>query len=146
MTVRQPNLMQAASLPGPELARSVKGFLLAQGILMSVLALALFFAPSLMSALWPWKVTPLLAQMYAGPLLSYGLGSLWFSTQRQWLGVRAIVPAMLAFSLTTVIVSFIHVGLFSFAEIADLLWFAWFLFATVMLTLFTVRAMQARPV
>jgi hypothetical protein len=144
MTVRQPNLMQAASLPGPALARPAKLFLLAQGILMSVLAVALFFAPSLMSTLWPWKVTPLLAQMYAGPLLSYGLGSLWFSTQRQWLGVRAIAPAMLAFSLTTVIVSFLHLSLFSFSEVADLLWFAWFLLATVMLAWITLRSMQAR--
>lgn len=145
MTVRQPDLMQAASLPGPELDRPAKLFLLAQGILVTVLAVALFFAPGLMSALWPWKVTPVLAQMYAGPLLSYGLGSLWFSTQRQWLGVRAILPAMLSFSLTTVIVSFLHVGLFSFGEVADLLWFGWFLFASVMLALFTVRAMQVRP-
>jgi len=146
MTIRQPNLMKAASLPGLELARSAKGFLLAQGILMSLLAAALFLAPNLVSTLWPWKVTPTLAQMYAGPLLSYGLGSLWFSTQRQWLGVRAIVPAMLAFSLTTVIVSFLHIGLFSFGEVADLLWFGWFLFATAMLAWITLRASQARSV
>lgn len=145
MTIRQPNLMQAASLPGPELDRWAKGFLIAQGILMTTLALTLFFAPSFMSALWPWKVTPVLTQMYAGPLLSYGLGSLWFSTQRQWLGIRAIVPAMLAFSLTTVIVSFLHVGLFSFREVADLLWFGWFLFATVALALITTRALQSHP-
>jgi hypothetical protein len=144
MTIRQPNLMQAASLPGPALDRSAKGFLLAQGLVLSLLAIALFFAPAPMSTLWPWKVTPLLAQMYAGPLLSYGLGSLWFSTQRQWLGVRAIAPAMLAFSLTTVIVSFLHLSLFSFSEVADLLWFAWFLLATVMLAWITLRAMQAR--
>ena len=144
ITVRQPNLMQAAPLPGPELDRRAKGFLLAQGILMSVLAVTLFLAPGFMSTLWPWKVTPLLAQMYAGPLLSYGLGSLWFSTQRQWLGVRAIVPAMLVFSLTTVIVSLLHIGLFSFGEVADLLWFAWFLFATVMLAWITFRALQVR--
>jgi len=144
MTVRQPNLMQAASLPGPELARWAKGFLLAQGILAAALALTLFLAPGFMSALWPWKVTPLLAQMYAGPLLSYGLGSLWFSRQGQWLGVRAIVPAMLVFSATTVVVSFLHVSLFSFGEFADLLWFGWFLFATVMLALIASRALQAR--
>jgi hypothetical protein len=144
MTIRQPNLMQAASLPGPELDRWAKGFFIAQGILMLALAVTLFLVPGFMSTLWPWKVTPLLAQMYAGPLLSYGLGSLWFSTQRQWLGVRAIVPAMLAFSLTTVIVSFLHIGLFSFGEVADLLWFGWFIFATAMLGWITFRALRAR--
>jgi hypothetical protein len=143
MTIRQPNLMQAASLPAPALDGWAKGFLLAQGLVLSLLAIALFLAPAPMSALWPWKVTPLLAQMYAGPLLSYGLGSFLFSKQTEWLGVRSIVPAMLAFTLTTVIVSFIHVGLFSFSEIADLLWFAWFILSSLFLSAMTLRALRS---
>lgn len=140
MTVRQPSMMGAASLPGPALAGWARNFLLAQGILVTALSAALFFAPAFMSTIWPWNVTPVLAQMYAGPLLSYGLGSLLFARQEQWLGVRAIVPAMLAFTATTVVISFIHVGLFSFTELADLLWFGWFIFATLVLTLLTARA------
>lgn len=140
MTVRQPSMMNAASLPGPALDGWARNFLLAQGILVTALSAALFFAPAFMSTIWPWTVTPVLAQMYAGPLLSYGLGSLLFARQEQWLGVRAIVPAMLAFTATTVVISFIHVGLFSFAELADLLWFGWFIFATLVLTLLTARA------
>ena len=144
MTVRQPSMMEAASLPGPELARWAKNFLLAQGILVSVLAIALFLAPGLMSTLWPWKVTPVLAQMYAGPLLSYGLGSFLFAKQEQALGVRAIVPAMLAFTVTTVVVSILHINLFAFNEIADLLWFAWFIISSIILAVRTTHVMQAR--
>ena len=108
MTVRQPSMTQAASLPGPALDRWVKNFLLTQGILVTLLAVALFFAPALMSTFWPWKVTPVLAQMYSGPLISYGVGSYLFSRQEKWLGVRAIVPAMLVFTATTVAVSFLQ--------------------------------------
>ena len=143
MTVRQSSMMQSASLPGPELASWAKNFLLAQGILIIVLSIALFLAPGLMSTLWPWKVTPVLAQMYAGPLLSYGLGSFLFAKQEQALGVRAIVPAMLAFTVTTVLVSFMHISLFSFAEFADLLWFAWFIISSVFLAVMAMRVMQA---
>ncbi|HLO30825.1 MAG TPA: hypothetical protein VK249_16895 [Anaerolineales bacterium] len=144
MTLRQPQLMEAGDLPGTELANLAKSFLLAQGILFSVLAVVLFFAPTFMSTLWPWKVTPVLAQMYAGPLLSYGLGSLLFSRQQKWLGVRAILPGMLVFTAATVVISFLHIGLFSFAEIADLLWFGWFITASVILALLTFRAWQER--
>lgn len=144
MTIRQPSMMEAAALPGPALARWEKSFLLAQGVIICALAAALFLAPGFMSTLWPWKVTPVLAQMYAGPLLSYGLGSLLFSRQAQVLGVRSILPAMLAFTLTTVIVSLMHVNLFAFNEISDLLWFAVFISATVALTVMTARAWQAR--
>jgi hypothetical protein len=144
MTVRQPSMMEAASLPGPALAGWAKGFLLVQGILITALSLALFLAPTWMSTLWPWKVTPVLAQMYAGPLLSYGLGSFLFSKQGQWQGVRAIVPAMLVFTLTTVFVSLTHMGLFSFTELADLLWFAWFTLSSVILAVMSVQVMRAR--
>ena len=147
MTVRQPSMMDAAPLPGPALPGWGRSFLLVQGTLVTLLSVALFFAPTFMSTVWPWKVTPVLAQMYAGPLLAYGLGSLLFARQEQLLGVRAIVPAMLAFTATTVVISFVHVNLFSFGEVADLLWFGWFIFATVILfplTLRTLRMLSAR--
>ena len=144
MTWRGPKPQQADTLPGLSLPAWSKGFLLMQGIVISVLAVLLFFIPNFMSTIWPWKVTAALAQMYAGPLLSYGLGSLFFSRQDKWLGIRAIVPGMFAFTAGTVIVSFIHINLFSFSELADLLWFGSFGIATVVLGALTVRAMQAR--
>jgi hypothetical protein len=144
MTVKQPKLQQADSLPGPTLPAWTKGFLLAQGVIVSLLAILLFFFPTFMSTVWPWAVTPALAQMYAGPLLSYGLGSLIFSRQNTWRGIRTIVPGMFAFAITTIIVSFIHVNLFSFAELADLLWFGLFGIATVVLGMLTVRVMQVK--
>jgi hypothetical protein len=142
MTLRPSPRKDAGDLPGLELARGARGFLLAQGILFSLLAVLLFFVPAFMSTLWPWKVTTVLAQMYAGPLLSYGLGSLLFARQRKWLGVRAILPGMLIFTVTTVIISFVHIGLFSFNEVPDLLWFGWFILASLILTLLTFRALQ----
>ena len=142
MTIRQSHRMDAADLPGLELGSGARGFLLAQGILFSLVAALLFFAPAFMSTLWPWKVTPVLAQMYAGPLLSYGLGSLLFARQTKWMGVRAILPGMLIFSAVTVIISFVHIGLFSFTEVADLLWFGWFMIASLILALLTFRAIQ----
>lgn len=144
MTVREPKLQQGDELPGPSLPGWSKSFLLVQGIVFSTLAVLLFFAPGFMSTVWPWQVTPALAQMYAGPLLSYGFASLLFSRQNKWLGIRAIVPGMVAFTAGTIIVSFIHINLFSFTELADLLWFGSFGVATVILGVLTFRAMQAR--
>jgi len=143
MTIQQSHLMKAGDLPALPIAGWARAFLFLQGILFSLVAILLFFAPAYMATLWPWKVTPVLAQMYAGPLLSYGLGSLLFSRQEKWLGVRAILPGMLVFTVTTVVVSFIHIGLFSFNELPDLLWFGWFLFASLLLAVLTFRALQA---
>lgn len=144
MTVRQSRLQQRDVLPGPSLPAWAKSFLLTQGFIIIGLAVLLFFAPNFMSTIWPWKVNPVLAQMYAGPLLSYGLGSLLFSLQKKWLGIGAIVPGMVAFTAATLIVSILHINLFSFAELADVLWFGLFSIATGMLGVLTVRALQAR--
>lgn len=144
MTVRQPKSQQVDALPGPSLPAWSKGFLLTQGIVVSMLAILLFFIPNFISTIWPWKVTPVLAQMYAGPLLSYGLGSLLFSRQDKWIGIRAIVPGMFAFTATTIIISFMHVNLFSFTELADLFWFGLFAIATVILGVLTIRVIQVQ--
>ena len=144
MTLQQPTLIKTGDLPGAPFAAWAKGFLLLQGILFSLLAVLLFLVPAFMSTLWPWKITPVLAQMYAGPLLSYGLGSLFLSRQRKWLGVRAILPGMLVFTATTVMISFLHIGLFSFNEVAALLWFGWFIIASLLLVLLTFGALWIR--
>ncbi len=133
-----------AELTGASLPAWSKGFLLIQGIVVILLGGLLFLIPTFMSTVWPWKVTPALAQMYAGPLLSYGLGSLLFSRQNTWIGIRAIIPGMFAFTATTIIVSFLHISLFSFTEIADLLWFVAFGIAAVLLGILTLQGMQAR--
>ena len=143
MTLQQSPTRKSEELPGLALAGWARGFFVLQGILFSVLAGLLFFAPAFMTALWPWKVTPVLAQMYAGPLLSFGLGSLLFSRQKKRLGVRAILPGMLVFTATTVIISFLHFNLFSLQETADLLWFGWFLLASIILAILTFQALQA---
>ena len=142
MTYRDPASMDPATLSGPALDSWAKHFLLTQGVVISLLAAALFFAPAWMSTLWPWNVTPTLAQMYAGPLLAYGVGSTIYSRQGQWRGVRSIVPGMLSFTMVTVIVSFMHVKFFSFTEISDLLWFAWFIIASAFLGVMTLRSIK----
>jgi hypothetical protein len=143
MTLRQPQQrINAGDLRGLPLAGWAKGFLLLQGILFSLLALLLFFAPSFMATVWPWAVTPVLAQMYAGPLLSYGLGSLLFSRQEKWLGVRSILPGMLVFAGTTLVISLFHRSLFSLNELPDLLWLGWFMLSSLILAVLTFRALQ----
>src|SRR6185503_3046559 len=55
MTVRQSPLIKDVELPGLLLAGWAKGFLLVQGILFSLLAMLLFFAPTFMITVWPWN-------------------------------------------------------------------------------------------
>jgi len=144
MTVRNPEMMETADLPGPKADAWAKWFLLLQGILFTLLALLLFFFPAFMAALWPWTLTQVLAQMYAGPMLAYGLGSLLFSRQDTWIGIRAIVPGMVIFTDATLLLSLLHVDVFSFQSPAGALWFGWFAVATLVLLFMGFTAVQVR--
>jgi hypothetical protein len=103
-----------------------RGYLYTQGIGMTLLAISLLVAPGAMSTLWPWKITPLLAQLYGAPFLSYGLGSLYTARQRTWTEVRTVVFATLVFALAVLLSSIYHRGLFSAENLATWLWFGGF--------------------
>lgn len=50
--------------------------LLAQGVLLFGLGVALYLVPSLQSVLWPWLLTPLTARAVAAWLVAFGLGAM----------------------------------------------------------------------
>jgi hypothetical protein len=60
------------------------------------------------------------------------------------MGIRALLPGTLVFSATTIVISFLHIDLFTFSETADLIWFGWFILATAILVYMTVRSMQVQ--
>ena len=131
------------SIPGPGLPAWVQGYLLAQGIVVTALALVLLLFPEFMVNVWPWKITRLLAQIYSAPFLAYGLSSLMLSRKQTWPEVRVVVMATFVFALGVLLASFIHRELFSPTNVATWLWFGGFLLATVILGLLTMRAIRA---
>jgi hypothetical protein len=139
---------RADEAPGVPLPPWARGFLWSQGALVSIVAACLFVAPALGARLWPWPVTPLLAQLYAGPLLAYGAGSLLCARQGTWEGAAALAPAMLVFTATALAASAMHRSLFAAGELPDLLWFAALGAATVglaLLNLGLLRRSSAAP-
>jgi hypothetical protein len=119
---KQPRALQD-ELPGPEVAPWAYNFLKVQGALVALLSLALLLAPALMVTVWPWAISPLLAQIYAGPLLAYGLSCILYGHARTWSGIRVLVPSLWAFTGAALAASILHRSLFSLAEVSDTLWF-----------------------
>ena len=124
-----------ASMPG-----WARIYLLAQGIIATILGLVLLFAPNLMVSVWPWKITQLLARLYSAPFLSYGIGSLLLARRETWVEVRIPVIATLVFAVGVLIASIIHRGLFSMADFSDWLWFISFAIASLILGVLSIRA------
>lgn len=132
--------------PAPEgsLPALVRTFFLIQGVLVTGLAVALLVLPGSVANAWPWPVSRLLAQLYAGPLLAIGIGSLLHTRARDWMELRAVAAGMFVFTVAALTASFIHRELFSSSELADWIWFIALGVAAVMLLAITAKAWPPR--
>jgi len=134
------NLQQ--NVPGASLPTWVRGYLAIQGVIVSILALSLLLFPEWMVAVWPWKITRLLAQIYSAPFLAYGLSSIMLSRRQTWPEIRVVVVATFVFAFGVLLASFIHRQLFSFGNVSTLLWFGGFLLATTFLGFLTLHSLR----
>ena len=142
MTLQQPDRMKAGDLPGLKLSGLAKGFLLIQGISLYTVS-----STSLYGACLHDYALAVESDTRAGADVCRSLVIVWagkpdLCVADEVVGSPGILPGMLVFSVTTVIISFIHIGLFSFNEVPDLIWFGWFIPASLILALLTVRALQ----
>ena len=110
----------------PSLPDWIRMALLIQGIILTFIALALLLAPDFMLTVWPWKVTRMLIQIYSGPFLSFGIGSLLLSRQRTWPALRIVINGFFVLALGVLIASTIHRSLFSYANPITWIWFGGF--------------------
>ena len=115
---------------GPPLPRRVGTYLRVQGLVAGGAALALLLAPGAMVEVWPWPITNLLAQLYAAPLLAYGVGSFVLEAQRSGRDIRVGAVTMLVFAAGVLLASGLHLDLFSAGDPAAWLWFGSFAVAT----------------
>lgn len=120
---------------GKPLSASVRNYLYLQGAVVTLLALSLLLFPAAMAAIWPWKITPLLAQIYSAPFLAYGLGSFYATTQPHWENIRIVVYATLVFTLAVLISSLLHASLFAPQNVATWLWFGGFALSSLALAM-----------
>jgi hypothetical protein len=128
---------------GARLPRGVRVFLSAQGVLVLGLALLLLSAPDFMIGIWPWKITRLLAQLYAGLFLALGLGSLLASRLETLPEVRVVTLGILIAALGVSIASLLHRELFAPDRLATWVWFAGFALAGASNGLIWLRARRA---
>lgn len=118
----------------------VRTYLTAQGVVSTVLALLLLLAPDFMGSVWPWKIPVLLTQIYSGPFLSYGIGSLLLARRERWIDLRVPLVSMLVFAFLVLAASIIHRAVFGEIGPAAMIWFTTFAAITLILAWLSLRA------
>ena len=125
---------------GSPLANWIRIYLLVQGLFLTAIALALFFAPDFMLSVWPWKVDQMLVQIYSGPFLSFGVGSLLLSRRQGWPEVRIGVAGIFLLAVGVLVVSAMHRSLFNATSPSTLIWFGAFALVAIVLGTAILRA------
>lgn len=110
----------------PNLRAWIRNYFSVQGAIITILALALLLAPEFMVSVWPWKITRMLAQIYSGPFLAFGVGSLMTGRQRIKSEVRIVALGIFVLAVGVLIASTIHRALFSASNPAAWIWFGSF--------------------
>ena len=103
--------------------RPADPLLVAVAALCLLLAAALLVLPDQMVRLWPWKLPPLLASIYAGPFFAYGICALMLAREADRESRRIVLVSMLAFTLLVLLASSLHLKLFDFEALSAWVWF-----------------------
>jgi hypothetical protein len=131
---------ERAGAAGNILPAWARGYFMAQGIVLTAVAALLLVLPDLMVKAWPWTLTPQLAQIYAGPILCYGVASLLLGRARTYTEARIAVSGMFVFAFAVLVASIIHRATFASAGVSVLLWFACLVIAVLVLWLVLARS------
>jgi len=93
------------------------------GTLLIALAAALFLRPGSAVDVWPWKITPFLAQLYSGPLLGFGAGCGLLAARRNWPETLIPMLGLGSAALLVLLGSSWHLALFTPGSPSKALWF-----------------------
>ena len=94
------------------------------GALIDAYALALFLAPGTVGRVWPWPLTPLMAQVVAGWLLFFGTGAGLLAFERRYRAVRAFLPSVAIWFGVLGIAALFHLDEFTTGPAATVAYFA----------------------
>lgn len=101
-----------------------------QGGLFGVVGIVLLVTPGVAALIWPWKIDPLLSQVYGAFLLAFAVGALLAAREARPAAVLPTVASTAVLAALTLIVSFVHLDRFA-PGLASGIWFGVFALALV---------------
>lgn len=119
--------------------------LLAQGLAGVILALLLLVVPDAMVSAWPWKIRPLLAQVYSAPFFAFGSCSWLLARGRSWPESRIVVRGVGVLAVCALVASLLHRDLFDAQRSATWVWFGALFLAAALSSALQLRFLGKGP-
>lgn len=113
-------------------------------ILVLLVGVGLFVAPSLVRPRWPWDVAPFNARFLGGFYTAELAVMLFLLVWNRWSPGRLILVMAFAFTLVVTATSLVHHGMFNFARKAPWIWYAVYILS-VLVSGFALWASRRKP-
>jgi hypothetical protein len=78
------------------------------GIFLILFGIVSLIMPSLIIALWPWEITPLMVRVFASWFSAFAPGLLWFAWERDWNRLYPIANLIIATAGLDLLITFIY--------------------------------------
>jgi|CXWL01.1.fsa_nt_gi hypothetical protein len=138
----------APTAPPPEAdlirERWIPAVLRGVGVVLVVVALAFFAFPARVGDVWPWKISPFLAQIYSGPLLGIGVGCWTLAARRNWTETCFPMAGLLVAAVFSIVGSLFHLALFTPGSPSLYVWFATLTLLSLFAGYLTTKALRAQ--
>jgi hypothetical protein len=111
--------------PARGMRHGLTPLLIVQSAIFGALGLLLVLAPDVGAAYWPWKLPPVLGQVYGCFLLTFSVGAAQAARETSARAIRDFLVASLGLTLLVLLASALHLDRFK-AEPVTLFWFVAF--------------------
>lgn len=111
--------------PGQPGRHRLSTLFLAQFVVFGAIGLALLLAPDGVAAIWPWKISPLLARVYGCFFIAYAIGGWLASGEARPAAILPITASSFALMAFVIVASALHLPRFT-PGLPTVVWFGAF--------------------
>jgi len=98
---------------------------LVQFVVLGIVGLALLLAPDALAALWPWKISPLLARVYGCFFIAFAVGAWLASGESRPAAILPVTASSFALMAFVIVASALHLARFT-PGLPTAIWFGAF--------------------
>lgn len=113
----------SSQLDNPPLSVRLRGLALIGTLALLAAGLGLFFAPAVARPLWPWQIGPFSGFFWGAVCLSALSAMALVLYYARWWPARLVLPMMVVFSASVLIVSLLNIQRFDFGRWSTWIWF-----------------------
>ena len=115
----------------PKISLLLRAITFVEVVVLFIAGFGLFFAPDLISSLWPWKLLPFNARFLGAVYAAACVAAIMQTAYARWSPARLVTPMIFVFTALIIALSGMYVSLFDFLRWEVWVWFGLYIIIPV---------------